>query len=181
MTEAASINNFLPDDTAGAEPLKGLKNMKQWHEMVIDFMLLNPGATYKEIAEQFGVSPVTVSYVSNSDMFKMRLEERRAKFQSQVDGTAIERLQGKIAGVAERALDLMDEKIQLERQTMGIEATRETAEMALKALGYGVPRAQSAQSTTVVNVVVSRDDLARARERMAPPVEVAALPRPKSE
>lgn len=173
----------MPDQPAILEPFeagppperKGLQNMKQWHEMVIDFMLLNPTATHQEIADQFGVAKETIGYVLRSDMFKMRLEERRARFQAQVDGTAIERLQGKLAGLAERSLDALDEKIAEQRKELGIGETRETAEMALKALGYGAPQ-KSNSGGTVINVLVSRDDLARARELMSP-VAQPALPK----
>lgn len=145
-----------------------IQTMKNWHLMIIDFVLLNPTARHQDIADHFGYAVNTVSNVMNSDLFKMELEKRREAFREKVDGTAIERLEGKLAGLAEDSIDLLRDKIQAERAVLGLDATRETAEMALKSLGYGAPKISKTVNNNAV-VVVSKDDLARARERILGP------------
>lgn len=139
--------------------------LRQWHEMLMDFMLLNPRATQIEIAEHFDCHPQTISNVVNSDLFKMKFDQRKQSFQARVDGTAIERLQGKLAGVAERALDVLDEKIQAERLSLGIDAVKESAEMVLKSLGYGLQKPAAHATNVQVNLTVSKADLTEARDR----------------
>lgn len=153
-----------------------LQSMKNWHLMIIDYVLLNPAATQQEIGDHFGYTRETVNLVMNSDLFQAKLEERREEFRAKVDGTAIDRLEGKIAGLAEDSVDLLRDKIQQERAIIGLDATRETAEMALKALGYGAPKISKTVNNNTQVVVVSKDDLARARERIIGP---AALPSPE--
>jgi len=155
--------------------------LKQWHEMVMDYILLNPSCTNQSIAEHFGYAETTVSQVINSDLFRMKFEERKRKFRESVDGTAVERLQGKLAGTAERILDAMDERIQRERETLGIDVMKESAEMVLKSLGYGLAKPAQHTTQTQVNITVSKSDLAEARERALSQHTPPALPAPDSE
>lgn len=149
---------------------------KVWHEMLVDFFLLNPTATNIEAAEQFDVTDITIGRVKNSDMFQMIYRQRRQEFEERVNGTAIERLKGKIAGTAEVAIDLLRDKIEKEREVLGIDATADATDMLLKHLGFAAP--QKAQQTNVNVTVVSSSDLAEARERMnkVQVVQVEALP-----
>lgn len=140
------------------------KRLKVWHQMLADTMLMNPSATDAELGETLKVGANTVATVRNTDLFKAYFDQRRKEFQEQVNGTAIERLNGKLAGLAEDAVDVLRERIEKERVTLGIDEVRETGEMALKALGF-VPKTQLNKTTNVNNFVsVSRKDLDDSRK-----------------
>lgn len=143
----------------------GVQRLKNWHEMVADFILLNPKATHAEIALHFDVAANTVSRVLNSDLFKMYFERRKLSFYEKVDGTALDRINRKLHGLAERTIDALDEKIQNERLRMGTEEVRETLDTVLKAVGFGSPaRTAPPAVQTSVTLVVDRTTLDQARE-----------------
>lgn len=153
-----------PDNHKRASPGYKRVAMKPWHEALSEYLILNPSATRAQAAEHFGVQPLTVILVCGSDMFKYYHAQRMKTFQNKVDQVAMARLEGKVANLANEAVDLLREKIEIERTVLGIDATRETAEMALKALGFGV----RAQGPAVVNntIHVTSEDLAAARALM---------------
>jgi hypothetical protein len=154
--------------------------MRIWHEQLADFFILNPTATIAEAAEAFGMSEVTISRVKNSDMFKMHMGQRRERFSSMVEGSALERLQGKLANTAEMALDVLREKIVEQRSILGIDAVKDTVDMTLKNLGFAAPRSGQTSKTEVhVHVTASELEESRAlmRKRMeAPTLDQIALP-----
>jgi hypothetical protein len=152
----------------------GIQRRKAWHEMLADYILLNPTATHEVIAEAFKVHVNTVGNVLRSDLFKMYFEQRKVSFQDQVNGTAIERLTGKVARLAEVGVDALTEKIEKEREVLGLDALTETSEMALKALGYSP---KSIINKTVNNTQVAVVDaglLQAARQRIAEQREPAS-------
>lgn len=165
---SAEPDNRMFTELERSPGLVGVQKLKVWHEMVAEYMLLNPTATQIEIAAHFDVTPVGLSYVTNSDMFKMFFRKRKKNMEDTVDQSAMERLRGKLGGLAERTLDVLDEKIQAERANLGIEAVRETADMALKALGFSAPRSNGPQTPAInLQVNVGADTLREARELMA--------------
>lgn len=154
-----------PDNFRRASPLYNRVALKPWHEALAEYIIMNPSATKKQAAEFFGVTPQAVILVTGSDMFKHFLARRMQSLRDRVDQTAMDRLQGKVAVVAEQALDVLAEKIELERSNLGIDAVRESAEMALKALGFGTAKS-SPQSPVTVQFNITSADLASARELM---------------
>ena len=153
----------------------GVQKLKAWHEMLADYILLNPTATQQQIADHFERSPQMVQRVLSSDLFKMYFEQRKKSFYDKVDETAVDRIQRKLHGVTERALDVLDEKIQNERRTIGLEQIRDTLDMTLKAVGYGSPKSGGSVSQTNVTVVVDRSALQEARELHAQRRDAAPL------
>ncbi len=137
-----------------------IKRTNWWHEQVIDWELLNPSATMGDCARHFGKTEGWLSTVRNSDAFREFRARRIAEHQSMVSETVIE----KVEGLAALTLDTLHERIERERESISLGFVRETAETALKALGYG---GTSAVAPTVVQVnVVSAASLERARGLM---------------
>jgi hypothetical protein len=93
----------------------------------------------------------------------MYFEQRKQSFYAKVDETAVDRINRKLHGLTERAIDVLDEKIQAERMAIGIEQVRETVDMALKAVGYGSPQSGRSAIQNNVTVVVPRNALEEAR------------------
>jgi len=161
------------------------KTMRLWHHAMMDYLLLNPTASFKEVAAEFAITEATAKYVVNSDMFQAQLRERRGKIAEDIDSS----IAGKAKKLASRSLDALNDIVEHHARIAekapahcDLSQMRETAEMALKAVGFGVPSRGTNQ--TQVNVtVVSSDELAKARElmraRRAGSIEHdAALPSP---
>jgi hypothetical protein len=137
--------------------------LREWHEQVMDFILLNPRATYEEIAQAFQSSAQSIGCIVRSDLFQARLRERREGRNMKVE----DRIFAKLNKLAETTVDVLTERIEQEKKALGIADIRDTAELALHTLGYGKPaQAKTAQDVNLQVVVVSRDELAEARQIM---------------
>lgn len=154
---AARKDRFVP------EKGQRISKINWWHEQISDWMLLYPDKNLSDCADYFGVTQSWLSSVRNSDLFKefhrLRMEQHRAE----VSGTVIERAEG----VAKLSLEVLHERIEKERQDIGLGIVKDTAAMALQALGYSSRSGNGPASDVNVNVnVVSSDVLERARNKM---------------
>lgn len=141
------------------------KDLKLWHEMLMDYKILHPRAPNAELAAHFEVSEQMISMVTNTDMFKAQLADRRDRMALQVEGTAIGRLQNKVAALAEKSLDRLMEAVTL--PDTPLDGVRDSCDMALKSLGFGQSGGrQAAPAVSVSVVVVDKEVLANARLRM---------------
>lgn len=142
-----------------------LSQLKHWHCVIVDYLLVNPSATNKQIGEHFSMHPLWVGKVRNTDAFREYYQMRMADHRSFMDETIVAKMQG----VAAKALDKMSEKMDNGDVAMGQLQT--AADMSLKALGYG-------QKGVGVNVSVSgsgnvqvmsvpSETLERARRKLA--------------
>lgn len=147
-----------------------LKNgLRAWHEELLEYTLANPRASLQEAALFFNVTVSWLSIVKNSDAFKEMWAKRRPEHFSRISAGVSER----ITALAEVSLDALTNRIEKDvREGNATVATlRESADLALKAMGFGnkgntSPLVQTnVQNTT--NVFVDRDTLARAREAKA--------------
>jgi signal transduction histidine kinase len=100
--------------------------------------------------------------VVRSDIFQAELRRRREGRGEKVDESVREKLER----VTKKALDNVEKRLDTQGQTMSVEDLRETTQMALDATGYGTSALRNSAPQTVVNVVVSQEDLARSRELM---------------
>lgn len=158
------------------------KALRNWHDAMLDDLVIEPAVTLKELAVRYGVSEQAVGMVVRSDMFQQRLRERREILHAVTDRTVGEKVQ-RVAG---QALDNLHKRL-ANATAFGVTMDQElqTAEMALKALGYGAtPSGKGASASMQVNVVVSANELAAARLKMGerqnelsgPTIDAAALP-----
>lgn len=150
------------------------QKLKFWHRAVMNYLIMNPTATNREIAEEFDVHEVTVQALTSSELFQYDLEQRRREYDDRVDQSFLERIQGKTARLAESAVDELQERIQASRASLGLTGTptektsdvTAVAELALKTIGLGVKREGSAVQHQTNVFVVSRELLQSSRERM---------------
>lgn len=139
-----------------------------WYDSIIDDFFANPGTTIKECAARLGRSPVTISLIVRSDLFKARYAQRRDCFNEELDL----RLVGKLARVAETALDLTQEVLEKKRDSVPLPLLHQIAEGAMERLGYGPKPAQGASAPVQVNinnnqaVTASPNALREAREKL---------------
>lgn len=151
------------------------QNDKEWHDLMIELIIVQPSITNAELAEALDLNLITIGLVRKSDMFRVKWEMRKAQMQGVTDEVVKDRLQGKMARVADAALDNLQVNISNERKLLDTGAmpsqrdTRETAEMVLSALGYskkGAAPASAAQVNANAVFIVDKDLLASARQDM---------------
>jgi len=156
-----------------------IKNLTPRHDVILDFLISNPSLKRGEIAREFGVTEAWLSTIIHSDIFQARLADRQDEFFSE----AIVPLSAKIEALAYKALDVVEDHLNLQPSA---ELGLRTAELALKNSVFGT-RANLSNSGAGLNVenaniiIADPQMLARARERLgavASPSEQPTLPSP---
>lgn len=169
------------------EPPKQNIKFRFWHETLIDLMLQHPEWSNIQLAQAVGKTPVTIGYVTRSDMFRARFELRRQEHSERISYSIIAKTQG----IAIDALDQLKDKLADNAVSKKISA-RDLGEIAAEALdriGLGPKPADIHVNTTVqqnnTTVTVSGEALLRARQKLrnnesvlqgGSPGEAAALP-----
>lgn len=161
----------LPDLTMRDEPVmppeskqRGATLMKRglnyFHEALADYLLINPGATLREIGSYFGYTPSWICQVVNSDMFQAYLGDRRKGITTGIDLSLPEKMRDAAAVAIERLVEIAG-------TTRDEELAVDASDKILARAGYGP---NSKTGTSVVNntqnntFLISRGDLAQARE-----------------
>jgi len=137
------------------------QQLREWHVQCMDLLVQNPAITYDELGQILGVHKQSVMLVVNSDLFQAKLKERRERRSDTIDRTVMQRLDN----LAKVSIDHLEERIKRQRQLLGLDEVRETAEMALRGLGY-ISNAPRQETHAHVSVVVAREDLVAARALM---------------
>lgn len=138
--------------------------VRDWMESLVDYMIQKPNATYEEMGRYFNCTPIWIGVVIRSDAFQELLKTRREVHMAMVSSTVIE----KVEALANQALDKMSDKMAEKDVPLG--QVKDIGDMALKALGFGVPRGTLTGAGAVnnqVNVIIDREALAEARAKMA--------------
>ena len=121
----------------------------------------------RECAGDIGMADTSISIIRNSDIFKDYRHRRLAEHHENISDSVIEKAQG----VACTALDVLNERIRLQHESISLGIVKDTAEMALRALGFGASRSPgagmngSAPGVTIV-VGATAEMLESAREKM---------------
>ncbi|MFQ5741976.1 MAG: hypothetical protein ACE5HV_00125 [Acidobacteriota bacterium] len=139
------------------------KGLSYRHEYIVDWCLKHPEGLMKDLAAELGVSEQHLSLVRNSDAFKDYEARRRAEHNETLSKSIVE----EVEDLAHLSVEVLNERIESERQTLGLTLVRETADMALKALGFGSRRGDDNRS--INTLVINGADpalLERARARM---------------
>jgi hypothetical protein len=138
------------------------QQLREWHEQLMDMLIANPTATYEQLGAALNVHKQSVMLVVNSDLFQAKLRDRREMRQASVDRSVLQRVED----LAKVSLENLEDKIKKQRHLLGLDEVRETAEMALRGLGYISNTPRQAAPSVNISVVVGRDDLAAARSLM---------------
>ena len=140
---------------------KQLQHLEPWHHDLIDSMLANPEWSGREAAAHFGVSPVWISIIKNSEVFRVEFERRREELSQTVTAD----IAGRVTKLAMLSLDVLKERIERDRGSVSLREVRETAKLVLKMLGYGAPRHSEGRAVNI-NIGVDAQSLAEARQQM---------------
>ncbi len=124
-------------------------------------MLANPEKSGREAAAQFGVSPVWISIIKNSEVFRVEFERRREALSQTVTADIADR----VTMLAKLSLDVLKERSEQDRGSVSLREVRETAKLVLKMLGYDAPRHNEGPGVNV-DIRVDARTLAEARQRM---------------
>lgn len=135
----------------------GVQSVSIKHEAILNFLLINPTAKLREVAEYFGVTQPWLSCIIHSDAFQLRLRER----QDLHFDVSVRPMLEKVTAAAELALNRIVELIPVETDLAKLNGV---ADKALSRLGIG--NSAPAPGTVVqVNVGIAAD-LAKARARI---------------
>lgn len=139
-----------------------------WHERLADWMIANPDKMLKDAAKFFNCSQGWISILKNSDCFKEYWARRSAEAS---DMNSASTLIAKTGALAELALDRLLEKMETPSEALQAPFLLQTADTALRRLGYGQPKPAPGQQpgggNVTVNIgLVSPERLAAAREKM---------------
>ncbi len=146
-----------------------LKNLSVRHDQIMDWLIANPARPLAACAAEFGITQPWLSCIIHSDLFQAELSKRKDFVFGEVALTVKDR----ITALAHDSLKRLQERITV---CDDIDQLNDTAELAVKALGFGAPRAPSGASVHIGSVnVVSKDILAEARARMEGPRAIASL------
>lgn len=169
----------LPAGTLNTGPKQAIQKVHYTHDAIIDTILANPALNQGELARSVGYTQGWLSRVMASDAFKDRLAARKKEL---IDPAIVLNIEEKLAAVAQRSMDVVLDKLEVNPTA---EFAGKMMEMSTKALGYGARPMGGAAAPVQLNqqiVIVpgkanSAEEWAKAH---APKVEievpVAALP-----
>lgn len=150
------------------------KKVNWWYESLVDWMLEHPEKSLRECAERFNVTAPWLSTVLHSDAFKAYKQTRMADHQTLLTLDIV----GKTEVLADLSLDVLSERIERNRDTVGLGIVRETAQMALKALGYSPAKVNiNAPGARVSIGLISPEELALARGHLRDKRQTATPPK----
>ena len=143
---------------------KSIKRITPNHEAIVDWEILHPGGRMGACSAEIGMSEVAISIIRNSDVFIDYRHRRLAKHHANISNSVLE----KTELLACTSLEVLEERINEERDKISLGGVKDTAEMALKALGFGASKQDSARGggNVVVMVGATPEMLEAAREKM---------------
>lgn len=138
------------------------QRFRYWYDHIIDWMLVNPGKPMADCAKVVGRSLATIYIVTNTDIFKARLADRRNEYNARLSTD----IAAASSNVALLALGELSTRLSENAAKIPIGIVADIADKALNRLGYGVAPVVNAPVTVTANVVVSPLALREAQEKM---------------
>ena len=105
----------------------------------------SPAASGRDAAAHFDVTPVWISIVKHSPVFRAEFDRRRERISVAVEVDIVDRA----TALAELSLNVLSARIEQSGDTMPLRALIDTTAMALKALGFGPGKTPSPVSVQV--------------------------------
>lgn len=152
------------DEPVGARPLARLNHT---HEQMLNWLVMNPDRSLRELADHMGYTQSWVSTILHSDLFQLALKDRQLSVAARVVGSIPEKLR--------RAADIATDKLaDMVADSEDPEFILDATDKILHRMGYapqsarnpaGSPGGLSA-NTQQNNFFIQAGDLAAARELM---------------
>jgi hypothetical protein len=121
-----------------------LANMKYSHDAMVDVIVANPSIKQKELAAMFGRSDAWISVVMASDVFQMKLAERRQEI---IDPLMKEEIEARFKMVTRRSLEVLQEKLNSPSSVVDAGLALKAAELGMKGMGIGQPQPVAGQES----------------------------------
>jgi hypothetical protein len=121
-----------------------LSMVRNIHEAMIDFMVLNPGCNNNDIAKQFDRHPNWVSILIGSDSFQAALAKRRDDL---LDPVVVASIEEKMRGMVSQSVDIVMEKL---GNSKSADLAFKAMEIGTKALGFGARTAGPNQNNQFI-------------------------------
>jgi hypothetical protein len=119
-----------------------IAKLRYSHDAMIDILVAEPQIKQNELAVRFGVTVAWVSRIIGSDAFQGALAKRREEL---TDPFLVATITERMQGVANQALDVISEKLEL---TKNVDVALKAIDITAKALGFG---AKAHNQTNVQN------------------------------
>lgn len=150
-----------------------IMRLNHTHEAIARWLLENPTRSHGECAKFFGYTQGWLSCIVHSDAFQVKLQQ----MQKEADAVVILDVPARLRGLAASALDglsqQVDHSLQEGNGVLHRQFLHQTAELALKSLGYGQAKAAPApvgnnhyHNHNHLHAAVAPDVLASAREKL---------------
>lgn len=170
MTDWDSPRGGLP--SGGAKPPK---KMAPRHEQIINWFIANPHRSNGDCAAFFGVTQAWLSTIKRSDAYKARMAQRLDEMAEDMREAYIAQMNmdtlGRLNVAAEIALEKLTEKLEIAEDP---EFLLDATDKLCHRLGFApksTPVTAGSLSVTnnTVNIAISSDDLAAARQLLQRP------------
>ena len=143
----------------------GVVALSNKHEMIMNWMLVNPDKSLRECADTFGISQSWLSTLIHSDIFQAQLAARHEGIRARIADT----IPQKMRVAADIGIQKLAEKLE---ESEDPDFILDATDKLLHRMGYaparvGAPAPQSGSGNVQNNFYVSAGDLAQARETMA--------------
>ena len=141
-----------------------VKRITPNHEAIVDWEILHPGGRMHECSADIGMCESAISIIRNSDVFIDYRNRRLADHHAHISESVVE----KTELLACTSLEVLEERINSERDKISLGGVKDTADMALRALGFGASKQDTARGggNVVVMVGATPEMLEAAREKM---------------
>ena len=143
---------------------QAIQKLSTFHEMLANWILANPGATYRQMGAAFNYSPAWLCTVVNSDLFKAYMAEKMKDVNSRV----LDDIPAMLKGTAALAIERMNDVLQ---HTEDSKTIVDAFDSVMHRYGYApnAKAAPAAQGPLVQqnNVFfLSKEDLGDARKKL---------------
>jgi hypothetical protein len=116
----------------GFDEGRAIAHISYTHDALIDMIMAEPERSQRSLAEAFGYSEGWISRIIASDVFQVRLAERKAQM---VDPEIARTMNERLEALAHQSLELVEKKL---GQTKNPMYALEALGLAATALGYGM-------------------------------------------
>ena len=134
-----------------------IAQMRISHELILNWLVLNPEKTQGECATYFGITEAWLSVVINSDVFQARWAQRKHFIADQTDKLMI----AKARGVVDKGLDRLETLVENSQDPAFI---LQTTDKMMGRLGFGHKPVGPTVTVTQNNLTVDAGTLAAARQ-----------------
>lgn len=125
----------------GPEGGQKIQKVTHVHRAMVDEILVNPKVTVRGLSQLSGFGEPWVRIILRSQVFKDLLEDRRSQL---VDPIIIGKIEGKLARVAYKSLEVIERKISKNPDDIPDHLVVKVLEIASKGLGLGQPKTEQA-------------------------------------